>query len=588
MIMSKRILGVISLSIGLLLFGILLVNIVFGIIALDYKIQLLLLLCSQIILSFAVRILSYFDEKLYGKLFCVFFVFGLIILMLSFLEPILFSYYLFEIFLLYAFVLGLSHKPRETDFVPQLDNIPYILGKSFKAVAGGLFIYWILAKVNLLKYIANLFGTIDTVLIYVFIIYILGAVFTEFGSSLMYGSISNAIRSSIFTTFFVFLGLGIVSYLLMAFEIVGPEWSAFNAFLWKMVLMFFVISILALFLLEGPAYAVSEKTIRNVRPSKEVYEVERTSSTFLGDSLEILVKAGSIAVPLLRNKKRIGYFVSGDISYTIEINGCKLSGEANNLCIISHDSSVYERIKHELKLRPSIYGQTDEILLQEIAHEAEETLNRIRSLLRRRHKIEIVRLPLLKVISGESYEYVKIGPLTVIDTEEGEYVSFGIFGVQSCKGCRKKETRETVMLISDVVRGDIIIRIEDGTLNLYHGNLFIQRTPQRMIIRRGRIHYKKEHDKISLKWGQTRIELINKHFAKISFDNKMVKINEISIKIHEHEDIRIIENPELAEKLLSLLGEYVSEFPKEIIKGSHLEAITKILRTLDEIINEIR
>jgi len=138
------------------------------------------------------------------------------------------------------------------------------------------------------------------------------------------------------------------------------------------------------------------------------------------------------------------------------------------------------------------------------------------------------------------------------------------------------------------VRGDIIIRIEDGTLNLYHGNLFIQRTPQRMIIRRGRIHYKKEHDKISLKWGQTRIELINKHFAKISFDNKMVKINEISIKIHEHEDIRIIENPELAEKLLSLLGEYVSEFPKEIIKGSHLEAITKILRTLDEIINEIR
>ena len=586
--MSKKILGVISLSIGLLLFGILLVNIVFGIIALDYKIQLLLLLCSQIILSFAVRILSYFDEKLYGKLFCVFFVFGLIILMLSFLEPILFSYYLFEIFLLYAFVLGLSHKPRETDFVPQLDNIPYILGKSFKAVAGGLFIYWILAKVNLLKYIANLFGTIDTVLIYVFIIYILGAVFTEFGSSLMYGNISNAIRSSIFTTFFVFLGLGIVSYLLMAFEIVGPEWSAFNAFLWKMVLMFFVISILALFLLEGPAYAVSEKTIRNVRPSKEVYEVERTSSTFLGDSLEILVKAGSIAVPLLRNKKRIGYFVSGDISYTIEINGCKLSGEANNLCIISHDSSVYERIKHELKLRPSIYGQTDEILLQEIAHEAEETLNRIRSLLRRRHKIEIVRLPLLKVISGESYEYVKIGPLTVIDTEEGEYVSFGIFGVQSCKGCRKKETRETVMLISDVVRGDIIIRIEDGTLNLYHGNLFIQRTPQRMIIRRGRIHYKKEHDKISLKWGQTRIELINKHFAKISFDNKMVKINEISIKIHEHEDIRIIENPELAEKLLSLLGEYVSEFPKEIIKGSHLEAITKILRTLDEIINEIR
>ena len=586
--MSKKILGIISLSIGLLLFGILLVNIVFDIVTLDYKIQLLLLLCSQIILSFAVRLLSYFDEKLYGKLFCVFFVFGLIMLMLSFLEPTLFSYCLFEIFLLYAFVLGLSHKPRETEFVPQLDNIPYILGKSFKAVAGGLFIYWILAKVNLLKYIANLFGTIDTVLIYVFIIYILGAVFTEFGSSLMYGNISNAIRSSIFTTFFVFLGLGIVSYLLMAFEIVGPEWSAFNAFLWKMVLMFFVISILALFLLEGPAYAVSEKTIRNVRPSKEVYEVERTSSTFLGDSLEILVKAGSIAVPLLRNKKRIGYFVSGDISYTIEINGCKLSGEANNLCIISHDSSVYERIKHELKLRPSIYGQTDEILLQEIAHEAEETLNRVRSLLRRRHKIEIVRLPLLKVISGESYEYVKIGPLTVIDTEEGEYVGFGIFGVQSCKGCRKKETRGTVMLISDVVRGDIIIRIEDGTLNLYHGNLFIQRTPQRMIIRRGRIYYKKEHDKISLKWGQTRIELINKHFAKISFDNKMVKINEISIKIHEHEDIRIIENPELAEKLLSLLGEYVSEFPKEIIKGSHLEAITKILRTLDEIINEIR
>ena len=586
--MSKKILGIISLSIGLLLFGILLVNIVFDIVTLDYKIQLLLLLCSQIILSFAVRLLSYFDEKLYGKLFCIFFVFGLIMLMLSFLEPTLFSYCLFEIFLLYAFVLGLSHKPRETEFVPQLDNIPYILGKSFKAVAGGLFIYWILAKVNLLKYIANLFGTIDTVLIYVFIIYILGAVFTEFGSSLMYGNISNAIRSSIFTTFFVFLGLGIVSYLLMAFEIVGPEWSAFNAFLWKMVLMFFVISILALFLLEGPAYAVSEKTIRNVRSSKEVYEVERTSSTFLGDSLEILVKAGSIAVPLLRNKKRIGYFVSGDISYTIEINGCKLSGEANNLCIISHDSSIYDHIKHELKLKPSIYGRTDEILLQEIVHEAEEALSKIKSVLRRRHKIEIVRLPLLKVISGESYEYVKIGPLTVIDTEEGEYVGFGIFGVQSCKGCRKKETRGTVMLISDVVRGDIIIRIEDGTLNLYHGNLFIQRTPQRMIIRRGRIYYKKEHDKISLKWGQTRIELINKHFAKISFDNKMVKIDEISIKIHEHEDIRIIENPELAEKLLSLLGEYVSEFPKEIIKGSHLEAITKILRTLDEIINEIR
>jgi len=586
--MSKKILGIISLSIGLLLFGILLVNIVFDIVTLDYKIQLLLLLCSQIILSFAVRLLSYFDEKLYGKLFCIFFVFGLIMLMLSFLEPTLFSYCLFEIFLLYAFVLGLSHKPRETEFVPQLDNIPYILGKSFKAVAGGLFIYWILAKVNLLKYIANLFGTIDTVLIYVFIIYILGAVFTEFGSSLMYGNISNAIRSSIFTTFFVFLGLGIVSYLLMAFEIVGPEWSAFNAFLWKMVLMFFVISILALFLLEGPAYAVSEKTIRNVRSSKEVYEVERTSSTFLGDSLEILVKAGSIAVPLLRNKKRIGYFVSGDISYTIEINGCKLSGEANNLCIISHDSSIYDHIKHELKLKPSIYGRTDEILLQEIVHEAEEALSKIKSVLRRRHKIEIVRLPLLKVISGESYEYVKIGPLTVIDTEEGEYVGFGIFGVQSCKGCRKKETRGTVMLISDVVRGDIIIRIEDGTLNLYHGNLFIQRTPQRMIIRRGRIYYKKEHDKISLKWGQTRIELINKHFAKISFDNKMVKIDEISIKIHEHEDTRIIENPELAEKLLSLLGEYVSEFPKEIIKGSHLEAITKILRTLDEIINEIR
>gem|GEM_PF-2793509 len=585
--MSKKILGIISLSIGLLLFGILLVNIVFDIVTLDYKIQLLLLLCSQIILSFAVRLLSYFDEKLYGKLFCIFFVFGLIMLMLSFLEPTLFSYCLFEIFLLYAFVLGLSHKPRETEFVPQLDNIPYILGKSFKAVAGGLFIYWILAKVNLLKYIANLFGTIDTVLIYVFIIYILGAVFTEFGSSLMYGNISNAIRSSIFTTFFVFLGLGIVSYLLMAFEIVGPEWSAFNAFLWKMVLMFFVISILALFLLEGPAYAVSEKTIRNVRPSKEVYEVERTSSTFLGDSLEILVKAGSIAVPLLRNKKRIGYFVSGDISYTIEINGCKLSGEANNLCIISHDSSIYDRIKHELKLRPSIYERTDEILLQEIVNEAEEALSRMRSIFRRGHRTEVVRLPFIKVISGESYEYVKVGPLTVIDTEEGEYVSFGIFGIQSCKECRKKKRKEIVLLLSDVIRGDMIVRIDDEILNLYHGNLFVQKTPQKMIIRRGRVYYKKTNEQVILKWGQTRIEIANKHFARISFDGKKMKINGLSIKVLENGNVKVIDSPELAEKVLSLLEEYMNRIPKEIIKGSHLETLTKIFRIFEETINEI-
>ena len=470
-----------------------------------------------------------------------------------------------------AIIATMSNIDFEEKILGVSGSLLLIIGKAVGSTCVGLFVYWIFVKLNVLSALLMIFEDADKLLIISLILYVIGSVTRSFAIELSLGRPTRAIRNAISTAFWDTLGIGIIAFILDAINIVGPGWEIFLAGIWRAVGVLFVAMILAILLIRTEE--TSLPGLANISVGTEIYSLPKTQSLVLPGDIELIVQGGSYIIPLIRDGSAEGIFILGEISYSVELDGRNFRGEADRICVVM-DEGACRQILSELSLQL----ESGAAYFDEVFSSAKEMLDAIR---RKFGKESFVDIPFIKAYSGRGMEYVKVGPITVIETERGEYVKVGPIKVQEGEPERVKAPRETLISISDLDKGWVFMSVKGDRVKIWWDDAVISSSPRKISIKRGRLAARVGPQEYKFVWGDTVIK-VEQNSAKIVTKGMVLKVDPPYVKVVQGSNVIKIADEALAEEILSTLKENLSELSQNILEGRHLDKLIELLKEIKE------
>jgi len=453
-------------------------------------------------------------------------------------------------------------------------SVVYWFGKSVRNVSVAMFIYWLALKIGVVGCYEDIFISVDTILAAVLFLYVIGSVIIEIAWSSIEKSPSQVIRSVISSGFFSMLFIGILSYIFMAIDVVGSGWSSIHSFIWRTVGLLFIGLILAIIIVK-PEPRMPIYITGNIEPTDEAYVFSRTRSIFPSSNIEIVVRNGSYLIPLHRNGEVCGAYICGEIQYSAEIEDFRVKGEADRMAIISMEREnriMDEVLNHGYVDR--VVG--DSLYVREMRNEARDMVSEYSQSHLSGIK-DVVRMPFIHVVSNGAREFVRVGPIITVDTEDMSYVSIGPMKVMS-KRRRKKEVAPNVLFIRDIEKGLIAINYSDEAIKITWDDIEIWVSPDKTYVRRGKISYLRTLNFSRIYWRHTKITLYEDK-AKIIVDGEIYKVDRERItRIYGSRKDGLV--GKYIEGVLDFIEEKILEASKQIIRGMADRIILEIIDRL--------
>jgi len=448
----------------------------------------------------------------------------------------------------------------------------FIFGKAVGSASAGLFVYWIFVKLGILSALLIMFSTPDNLMIASLLLFVVGSVARNFALDVSSSRPARAVRNAISTAFWNMLIVGIIAFILDAANLVGPEWEGFLAEIWRVVGILFVGMILAILIIRVEEYV--PHTLAEVKVGREVYSLPRTQSMILPGDIELIVQGGSHIVPLFKGEAIQGAFILGDISYSVELDGKHFRGEADRICIVTEET-ICKQILGELNLQPT----SGILYFDEIFVSAEDALENLRrSLGGEEHMVD---LPFIRVHSRGGVEFVKVGPITVIETDRGEYVKVGPIRVQEREIHEAMGLGETAIGISDLDKGWVVISVRGNKVKIWWDDAVILSSPSGISVRRGKVVASVEPREYKLVWRDIVIK-VGSNKAKVVAKDMVLKVDPPYIKVvHKGNVIRITDQA-LAEEIMSILRTNLEDLSRDVIEGRHMDKIISLIQEIRE------
>lgn len=485
------------------------------------------------------------------------------------------SSWILDMFVLLSIVALMSVTDPEDEFLGVSRSLLIMIARAIRATCVGILFCWILIKLGIMSGILAIFGDADRLIMTSLILFIVGPAAKNFAEKLSLGSATAAIGSAVYAAFWYTLMAGIVAYILLALNLVGPNWNVFLLQIWK---AFAVLAVAMAFIMFLPK--VRPISVRSV-PHKlamasvrdEIYRILRTQSLILPGNVELIVKSDSYLMPLTLSGVPGGVFIFGEVSYNADLAGKKIRGEADKVCIVT-DEDTYRQIFSNLHLQL----ERDIIYFGELSSSAKEALEILRNHFAR-SGYSIVELPFIKVYSGEDMEYVKVGPITVMETKGGEYVKIGPIEFREGRVDEFRLFKETLIGISDIDKGWVFISLRGDKVRVSWGGTSVSSSPGGLSVRRGKLFVASSPQEYKFVWGDTVIK-VERNAAKVVTGSFVLKVNPPFIKLVEGSRVaRIVDNA-LANDIISELKKILSELPMDMLEGERPDRVIDLIRNM--------
>ncbi|MCR8501432.1 MAG: hypothetical protein QXY55_02765 [Candidatus Korarchaeota archaeon] len=473
-----------------------------------------------------------------------------------------------DAFIVLSIVAFASTTDLEDEFLGVSQSILVTIARAVRSTCIGIFAYWILVKLNIMTGLLTIFGDADKLIIASLLLLIVSAVARNFAINLSLGYTAMAIRGAVITAFWYVLAVGIIASILGLLKLVNPTWSIFLSQIWQATALLFVAAIVAIALIrfEGISPRLAKINIKT-----DIYSLQHTQSLILPGNIELIVQSNSYLMPLTIDGTPRGLFIFGEISYDVDVSGRNFRGEADRVCIIT-DENVHEQILGSLRMQP----ERDVIYFGELFSSAKEALEVLRKHFAR-HGRSIVELPFIKVYSDEDMDYVKVGPITVIDTRSGEYVGIGPIKIQEGRIDEiKKPFEGTLLAISDLDRGWVFISVRGNRVKVSWGSSSVLSSPRGISVRRGKLTAVASPQEYKLVWGETVVK-IRQDAVKVVAGKFCLKVTPPWIKLIDGRDVVKIKDEALANEIISAVRGIVNESPN-ILEGGRPDRIIDLIR----------
>ena len=362
----------------------------------------------------------------------------------------------------------------EKNLEAQIKGKHIFVGKVIKGYAGALAILWFFFKLGIMRWLPDLFETVDSILMWAFVLYIIGSGIEGIDTA----SAISAVRGFFGSVAFASLGVTILSFLLLLLHAVGAEWHAYHGSFVNFTIASIVITLVIYLVIPsalGERIRLGRISANKVTPLIFLRNME----TNLDGRINLEISKDSIALAFSHRGLR-GIYVQGDIRYDAQMDIKRLSGTANEFLAISRRGD--EDIE-------SIMEEAEEIDKRDIEYlnlDVEGMVDSLNNLLNQYGKeiVErsIIDAPMIKITEEEDSDFVKVGPLTVYDSPRGSYVKFGPFKIVEGDVSEFSRMRKLILL-NDINRGIIRIKVAGNIVSAKTPREEIKLTSRRKIIK---------------------------------------------------------------------------------------------------------
>ncbi len=470
-----------------------------------------------------------------------------------------------------------SQYSLEKEMEANMRGRQYYIGAVLKSFAISLILNWVLFKLILFpsEWLPSVFYSIDSLLGSALIAYILGAGFesVELNGTLgvLGGFFKGLATSSIFALILscIFQWIGVVK-----------NWQIIHEFIFNTALVSIIISIILY-----SALPQRDRYLQFRGPSSKRLKLRvlfRDVSIYPHEKMSLRVSKESIFVPL-KIGGYIGGYIQGDIEYKVNSELKKVKGRADEILILARErllDDIYEN-SEEIEKEDFIFREIDR-------SEIVERINSILSEIKERKKSGVVKLPFVSIIESDEFDYVKAGPVTIYDFNEGgSYVKIG--PIKIIDGDVDGIFKLAYIIIRDLDRG--LIKI------VTRGNRLVISTPGEKIKlssdyeeyladgKRVRIM----GDKISVRVNNTKIILEDEEKAIIKKPDKKIIADGVSgtlTIITSDTGKKVLKNKEQALKTVNRVRESVLKIIKETLKEPEIDEVKGLISYLDELLGK--
>ncbi len=454
----------------------------------------------------------------------------------------------------------------------------YYIGAVLKSFAVSFMLIWVLFKLNLFPatWLPTYIPTIDGALGEALLMYVIGAAFESMELNGVSGILGGFFRGLAVSSFFAL----ILSFIIQWISLVRDWWIYHNALL-NIFLVSFVVAILLYMVTPSKEKPLSINKFKEKKIKARV--LFRDTNFSPHEKLVMRVKKESLFIPFKVN----GYFGSyfqGDITYSIEGNVKKIRGKASEALILSKHRIAEEFYDNSEELSKEDFIFRD-ISLSELSERINVLLSEIKE---SKKESSIVKLPFVKIIESEDFDYIKAGPVTIYDLASGgSYIKIG--PIKIVDGEVDSIFKMSHIILRDIDRGIIKITASSNKIN-------VSVSGEKIKIGKGYEELQTQGKKIrvsgsriSVSVNNTRIILEGDEKVIIKKPNKKIVADKTTgtlTIITEEEGKKVIRNRDQAIRTIHRVTESVEKIMREALKEPEIDEVKDLIKYLNGLLGK--
>lgn len=452
----------------------------------------------------------------------------------------------------------------------------YFIGSVLKSYSVSLVLAWVLFKLSLFppNWLPIYLPTIDSLLGYALLTYILGAAFESIEASstlrVIGGFFHGLATSSIFAL--------VISYVIQWLGLVR-EWQRYHEAIFNILIVSIIVSILMYVVMASGENFFYPYEIKKKKPKVRILYSD--IDFYLHDKMKLTIKGESIFIPF-RIEGYFGGYIQGNINYYIDAEIKKIRGKADEILILSK-----QKIPNELYDRSEEIEREDFIFRNINMNKLSERISSLISEFRRDKKpLNVIRLPFIKIIEGEEFNYVKVGPITIYDINEGgSYIKIG--PIKIIDGDINNILSTTYLIIQDINRGTakIVANRNKLTINISGEKIKLSKEYEEYSTKGKRITISDKGMTISI--DNTKIILEGDERAIIKKPDKKIIADRVTgtlIIITKKLGKKIIRDRDQVLKTIKRAKESANRILAETLKEPEIKEVKDLIKYLDELL----
>jgi len=454
----------------------------------------------------------------------------------------------------------------------------YFIGSVLKSYAVSLMLTWVLFKLSLFppNWLLIYLPTIDSMLGYSLLTYVLGAAFESIEFSGASGFLGGFFRGLAISSIFAL----IVSYVIQWLGLVR-DWQFYHEAIFNISIVSIVVSILLYIAMPSKEnYLYLHDLKRRKLKARILY---RDVNVYLHDKMKLNIKRESVFVPF-KVEGYFGGYIQGIIDYGVDAEIKKISGKADEILILTK-----QKVLDELYESSEEIGREDFIFRDMDINELGERINSILSEIKESRKSSsLIKLPFVKIIESEEFDYVKAGPVTIYDFNEGgSYIKIG--PIKIVDGDINNMLNITHVIIRDIDRGivKIISSRNKLTINISGEKIKLGKEYEEYLAKGKKIKISNEKTIIHVDSTKIILEgdekvIIRKPHKKIIADGVTGTLTIIT----KESGKKVIRNREQAIKTIRRVKESANKILRETLREPEIEEVKDLIKYLDGLLRE--